>query len=165
MIAILAAPQTVNELPLEEIQDEALIERIGRYIKNTNALNLAPDMRILKTRLLRLSPTILFSETFLAPPHEDPAVWEKLLSAGCGVCENVPILVGQTLEDLFKEIRSPTVNVESTCGGIEFAFALSGRTYVVSHAEACESDSFSAALVHDLSGDKPKLVFELSGGL
>ncbi len=145
MIAILAAPETVNELALKDFQDQALVERIGRYIKNTNALNLDPDIRILKTRLLRLSPTILLSETFLAPSREDPAVWEKQLSAGCGVCENVPIVVGQTLEDLFKEIRSPTVNVESTCGGIEFAFAFSGRTYVVSSAEACESDSFSAA--------------------
>jgi hypothetical protein len=48
--------------------------------------------------------------------------------------------------------------VESTCGGIKFAFALSGRTYLVSYAESCESDSFSAALIHDLSEKQPKLV-------
>ena len=165
LIAILAAAETVQERPLEEIQDEALVGRIGQYIKSTNTLNLAPDIQVLKTRLLRLSPTILLSETFLAPPDDAPLL-EKQLASGCGSCENVPILVGQTLEDLFKGIRSNKINsVEHTCGGIELAFALLDRTYVVSHAFTCESDSFSAALVHDLSGEKPKLVFQLSGGL
>lgn len=159
MIAVLAPAETVNELPLEEVQDEALVGRIGQYIKNTKELNLVPDIRLLKTRLLRLSPTILLSETFLASPDDAPLL-EKQLPAGCGDCENVPILVGPTLEDLFREIRSPKINVERTCGGIKLAFALSGRTYVQSHAFACESDSFSATLVHDLSGSEPRLVFK-----
>jgi hypothetical protein len=51
--------------------------------------------------------------------------------------------------------------VEQTCGGIDFAFAVSGRTYILSHALRCESDAFSATLVHELSGEKPKLVFKL----
>jgi hypothetical protein len=165
MIAVLAPAETVNELPLEEVQDEALVGRIGRHIKSTNALNLQPDIRLLKTRLLRLSPTILLSETFLSPP-DDVALLEKQLLTACDSCENVPMLAGRTLDDLFKETRSDKINsVEHTCGGINFAFALLDRTYVVSHALTCESDSFSATLVHDLSASKPKLVFKLSGGL
>jgi hypothetical protein len=160
MIAVLAATQTVNELPFEEVQDEALVGKIGQYVKNTKELNLDPDIRLLKTRLLRPSSTILLSETFVAAPDDV----EKELSAGCGNCENVPMLIGQNLEDLFKEIRSAKINVEHTCGGIKLAFALSDRTYVLSHAFACESDSFSATLVHDLSGEKPRLVFNLNGG-
>ncbi|MEH2607731.1 hypothetical protein [Bradyrhizobium sp. AZCC 1693] len=163
MIAILADTSMVNELPFEEVQDGALVGRIGRHIQNTKELNLDPDIRLLKTRLLRLSPTILLSETFLSPPNDVPDL-EKQLSSGCSYCENVPILVGQKLMDLFKDVRSTKVNVEHTCGGIEFAFALSGRTYVLSHAFSCESDSFSATLIHDVSQDKPKLVFRLAGG-
>jgi hypothetical protein len=164
MIAVLAPAEAVNELPLDEVQDEALIGRISQYIKKADGLNLYPDIRLLKTRLLKLSPTILLSETFLSPP-EHVADLEKQLSTGCGGCENVPLLIGPNLEDLFKETRSKTVNVEHTCGGINFAFAAAGRTYVASHAFTCESDSFSATLIHDLSGQKPKLVFQLSGGL
>ena len=165
LIAVLADAQTINELPLEEVRDEAVAGRIAQYIKTTNGLNLDPDIRVLKTRLLRASPTILLSETFLAGP-DDVAALEKELPTGCSACQNVPLLVGQNLEDLFKQIRSPNVNsVERTCGGIDLAFAVSGRTYVLSHALTCESDSFSAVLVHDLSGERPRLVFELSGGL
>jgi hypothetical protein len=163
MIAVLADAQTVNELPLEEVQDEALVGRIGQYIKNTKELNLDRDIRLLKTRLLRVSSTILLSETFLAAP-DDAAALEKELPAGCGDCENVPMLIGQNLEDLFKEIRFTKNNVERTCGGIKLVFGLLGRTYVLSQAYACESDSFSATLVHDLSGTRPRLVFKLSGG-
>jgi hypothetical protein len=164
MIAVLAAAKSVNELPLEEVQDEALVGRIGQYIKTANELNLAADIRVLKTRLLRPSPTVLLSETFLASA-KDAAALEKQLPTGCGECETVPILVGQNLEDLFKDIRSTAANsVERTCGGIKFAYAVSGRTYVLSRAFVCESDSFAATLVHDLSEAKPKLVFQLSGG-
>jgi hypothetical protein len=28
----------------------------------------------------------------------------------------------------------------------------------VSYAESCESDSFSATLIHDVSGNRPKLI-------
>jgi hypothetical protein len=164
MIAVLAPARTIKELPLEEVHDDALVGRIGQYIKKANELNLEPDIRLLKTRLLKLSSGILLSETFLSPPV-DVAALEKQLPSGCGDCENVPLLVGQNLEDLFKETRSKSVNVEHTCGGIKFAFAVAGRLYVTSHAFTCESDSFSATLVHDLSGQKPKLVFQLSGGL
>jgi hypothetical protein len=163
MIAILADAKAGNELPLEEVQDEALVAKIGQYIKATNGLNLAPDIQVLKTHLLRPSPTILLSETFLAAP-DDVAALEKELPTGCGDCENVPLLVGQNLEDLFKEARSTKANVERTCGGLKLTFALSGRAYVLSHAFACESDSFSATLIHDLSGTKPKLVFKIVGG-
>jgi hypothetical protein len=164
MIAVLAGAQTVNELPLEEIKDEAIAGRIAQHIKTTNELNLNPDIRVLKTRLLRVSPTILLSETFLAVP-DDVAALEKELPTGCFDCQNVPLLIGQTLEDLFKEIRPSNVNVEQTCGGIDLAFTLSGRPYILSHALTCESDSFSATLVHDLSEERPKLVFKMTGGL
>jgi hypothetical protein len=164
MIAVLAATPTVNELQLEEVQDPAIAERIAHYIKHANDLNLDPDIRVLKMRLLKVSPTILLSETFLASPDEVAAV-EKELATGCLGCENVPLLVGQNLEDIFKPVRSTKVDaVEHTCGGISLAFALSGRPHILSHASACESDSFSATLVHDLSGTKPRLVFKLEGG-
>jgi hypothetical protein len=163
MIAVLADAQALAELPFQEVQDEAVVGRIGEYIKNAKGLNLAPDIRVLKTRLLRLSPTILLSETFLAAP-DDVAALGKELPTGCLECENVPLLVGSNLEDLFKEVRSTNVNVERTCGGIDLAFTLSGRTYVLSHALTCESDSFSATLIHDLSGERSKLVFKVSGG-
>lgn len=160
MIAVLADAKEIKEIPLKEVQDEAAVERIGRYIKETDSLNLNPNIRLLKTHLLRLSSTVLLSESFLASP-DDVAALEKELPTGCSACENVPLLVGQKLEDLFKDIRSTEVNaVESTCGGISAAFALLGRTYLLSHAFACESDSFSATLIHDLSGQKPKLVFK-----
>ena len=77
----------------------------------------------------------------------------------------MPILVGQQLADLFKEVRSTKTNVEQTCAGIDLAFAVSGRTYILSHALRCESDAFSATLVHELSGEKPKLVFKLEGAM
>jgi hypothetical protein len=165
MIAVLAAADTVTEVPFKEVQDEALVERIGKYLKSTNALNLDPDIRLLKTRLLRASPTILLSETFLSPPNSVAAL-EKELPTGCNDCENVPLLVGTNLEDLFKEIRSTQTNsVEHTCGGIKLAYALSGRMHLLSHAFSCESDSLFATLVHDLSGPTPRLVFKMIGGL
>jgi hypothetical protein len=163
MIAVLADAQTVTELPLAEVQDEAVVARIGEYIKTTKALNLPPDIRVLKTSLLRLSSTILLSETFLARP-DDVLALEKQLPAGCAACDKVPLLVGKDLDDLFKDVRSTKTDVERTCGGIDLAFAVSGRTYVLSHALACESDSFFATMVHDLSDAKPRLVFKLAGG-
>jgi hypothetical protein len=165
MIAVLADAKDVNELPLQEIQDEAAVERISRYIKSANGLNLDPDIRFLKTRLLRLSPTILLSESLLASPGDEDAL-RKELPTGCGDCEIVPLWVGQDLVDLFKAARSEKANsVERTCGGIKMAFTLSGRMHLLSHAFACESDSYSGTFVHDLSGAKPKLVFKLAGGL
>jgi hypothetical protein len=164
MIAVLADAKEINEIPLREVQDDAVVERIGRYIKSANGLNLEPNIRLLKTRLLRLSSTLLLSETFLASP-DNAAALEKELPTGCGSCENVPLLVGKDLEDLFKPARSTKVNVESICGGIDLAFAVSGRTYILSHALRCESDAFSATLVHELSGKKPRLVFKLEGGM
>lgn len=163
MIAVLAPAEAIKELPLEEIRDDALAEKISQHVKTTDGLNLAPGIKVLRTRLLRASSDILLSETFLARP-DDVEPLEKELSTGCADCENVPMLVGHDLSDLFKEVRSTKVNVESTCGGIEFAFALFDRTYLLSHAFTCESDSFSATLVHDLSGIRPTLVFEFSGG-
>lgn len=164
MIAVLADAKEVNEVPLKEVRDEAVVERIGRYIKVTDSLNLDPSLRLLRTRLLRLSSTVLLSESFLASPDDADAL-EKQLPTGCGACENVPLLVGQELEDLFKSIRSTKLDVERTCGGITAAFALFGRTYLLSHAFSCETDTFSATLIHDLSGQKPKVVFKLTGGL
>ena len=165
MIAVLAAADSVTEVPFEAVQDEALVGKIGQYIKRTNALNLDPDIRLLKTRLLRASPTIVLSETFLSPP-DHVATLEKQLPTGCNDCENVPLLVGTTLEDLFKELRSKEMNsVEHTCGGIKLAYTLSGRLHLLSHAFRCESDSLFATLVHDLSGPKPRLVFKMVGGL
>ena len=165
MIAVLADAKEINELPLQEVQDEAAVERISRYIKSAKGLNLDPDIRLLKTRLLRPSPDVLLSESFLASPDDEEDL-RKQLPTGCGSCENVPLWVGQDLDDLFKAARSDKPNsVERTCGGIEMAFTLSGRTHLVSHAFACESDSYSGTFVHDLSGPKPKLVFKLAGGL
>jgi hypothetical protein len=164
MIAVLAATPTVNELPFKEVRDDALAGRIEQYIKQANALNLDPDIQVLKTRLFRLSSTILLSETFLARP-DDAASLKKQLPTGCGGCENVPLLIGAELEDLFKEVRSTDTNVEEMCGGIDLAFAVSDRTYILSHALRCESDAFSATLVHELSGKKPRLVFKLEGGM
>lgn len=164
MIAVLAPAAAIKELPFEEIQDDALAEKISQHVKNTDGLNLAPDIKVLKTRLLRASSGILLSETFLAKPEDLEAV-QKELPTGCAGCENVPMLVGDELRDLFREVRSTKGGVERTCGGINLAFALRGRTYLLSHAFTCESDTFAATLVHDLSADKPKLVFELSGGL
>jgi hypothetical protein len=156
LIAILAAAETVNVLPLKEIRDEALVERIVAHIKSAKQLDLQPDTQILKTRLLRLSPTILLSETCLAAPPYDAVALEKD-PTGSKFCDDVPMLVGKTLTDLF-------LGVESACGGIRLAFALSGRPYLVSYAATCEGDSFAVTLVHDLSGKKPKLVFSPVGG-
>jgi hypothetical protein len=170
MIAVLAAPETLSLLPLEEMKDDALVGRIDRYVKNTKELNLDVDIQVVRTRLLRLSPTIVLSETFLTP-RSDPAdaprdTKNKQPSTGCENCENVPLMVGPNLKDLFKATRDTSINaVEHTCGGINLGFALSGRTYLLSHAFSCESDSYSATLVHELSGKKPRLVFQLSGGL
>jgi hypothetical protein len=164
IIAILAAADVVTEVRLEETQDGALLDRIGQYIKSANTLNLGPDIHLLKTRLLRASPTVLLSETFLSQP-DDVAALEKELPTGCNDCDYVPLLVGSKLEDLFKDIRSTKANsVEHTCGGFDLAYTLSGRMHLVSHASACESDSFFATLIHDLSGPKPKLVFKAIGG-
>jgi hypothetical protein len=165
VIAVLAPANAVNEIKPEEIQDRDLVERIDAYVKKTTALNLDPDIRVLQTRLLRLSPTILLSETLLSPP-DGVVEAQKQLPAGCDICENVPLLVGTGLHDLFREVRSSNANsVEHTCGRIELAFTLAGRTYALSHALTCESDAMSATLVHDLSGPSPKLVFKLTGGL
>ncbi|WP_407118589.1 hypothetical protein [Bradyrhizobium sp. LMG 9283] len=142
-----------------------LAERIGRYVKSAKALNLEPDIRLLQTRLLRLSPTILLSETFLSAP-DDVAELTKQLPSGCDACEKVPLMVGADLHDLFREIRSSQKNaVERTCGGIKLAFTLSGRPHALSYAFTCESDAMMATLVHDLSGPTPKLVFRTVGGL
>jgi hypothetical protein len=147
MIAVLAAAETVNLLPLQEVQDQAVVGRISQYLEGATELKTASDLHdASQTRLLRLSPTILLSETFLTPPDGGGK-----LSIGCAYCEVIPMLVGQDLIDLFADIRYP-----NTCGGFKFAFALSGRPHLVSHAESCESDSFSATLIHDLSDNRPK---------
>jgi hypothetical protein len=150
MIAVLAAADAVNLLPLKEVQDQAVVGRISQYLEGAKDLKTASDLHEpTKTRLLRLSPTILLSETFLTPPDGGGE-----LSIGCVYCEVIPMLVGQDLTDLLATVRYP-----NTCGGIKFAFALSGRPHLVSFAETCESDSFSATLIHDLSGKQPKRVF------
>lgn len=150
MIAVLAAADAVNLLPLKEVQDQAVSGRISQYLAGAKDLKTASDLHEpTKTRLLRLSPSILLSETFLTPPDGGGQ-----LSIGCVYCEVIPMLVGQDLTDLLATVRAP-----NTCGGIKFAFVLSGRTYLVSYAESCESDSFSATLIHDLSGKLPKQVF------
>lgn len=165
MIAILADAKEINEIPLEEVRDEAVVERIGRYIKGAASLNLDPKIQLLKTRLFRLSPAVLLSESFLASP-DDAAALEKQLPTGCDACEKVPLLVGTTMEDLFKDVRSTGLHaVDSFCGGIQFAFALSGLVHVVTYALTCESDAFSAVLIHELSRTRPRLVFKLTGGL
>ena len=165
MIVVLADAKEIKELPLQEVQDEAAVERISRYIKSAKSLNLNPDIRLLKTRLLRPSPDVLLSESFLASPDDEEGL-RKQLPTGCGSCENVPLWIGRDMVDLFKAARSDKPDsVERICGGIELAFTLSGRTHLLSHAFACESDSYSGTFVHDLSGPKPKLVFKLAGGL
>src|SRR5689334_11476440 len=119
MIAVLADAKEINELALQEVQDEAVTERIGRYIKSAKELNLDPDIRLLKTRLLRASPTVLLSESFVASPNDEAAM-RKQLPKGCDDCEIVPLWVGQDLVDLFKSGRSTETNsVEHTCGGIK----------------------------------------------
>lgn len=158
-VAVLAAAETVTLLPLKEVQDQATVDRIVRHIKSAKGLNLDPDFRLLKTRLLRLSSTILLSETFLAS-SADAAELEKQLPTGCGDCSNIPMSIGRNLDDLFREIRSDGPHFEQFCGRIELAFALSGRTYLGSHAFDCGSDAFSAMLIHDLSDGQPKLVFK-----
>jgi hypothetical protein len=159
LIAILVAAETVTVLPLKEVQDEAVVRRITQYLENAKELKTESDLHdATKTRLLRLSPTILLSETFLTPPGSPDSGGK--VSVGCEYCEMIPMLVGRDLMDLFAEIRSPNI-----CGGIASAFALSGRTYVASYASSCESDSFSANLIHDLSGKQAKLVFKSTGGL
>ncbi|TWB53900.1 hypothetical protein [Bradyrhizobium sacchari] len=165
MIAVLAPEDAVNEIRLEEIQDRALVQRIGEHIKRTKELKLAPDIRLLQTRLFRLSPTILLSETFLSAPN-DVAELTKQLPSGCDVCEKVPLMVGTNLHDLFREVRPSQQNdTDRICGGIKLAFTLSGQTYALSNAFICESDAMSATLVHDLSGPAPKLVLKTVGGL
>lgn len=165
MIAVLAPADAVNEIRLEEFQDQALVQRIGGHIKKARELKLAPDIRLLQTRLFRLSPTILLSETFLSAPN-DVAELTKQLPNGCDVCEKVPLMIGTNLHDLFREVRPSQRNdTERICGGTKLAFTLSGRTYALSHALICESDAMSATLVHDLSGPTPKLAFKLIGGL
>ncbi|CCE07354.1 exported hypothetical protein [Bradyrhizobium sp. STM 3843] len=160
LIVVLVAPGTVSGIPLREVEDEALVGRIGAYVKTAKHLNLDPDIQILKTRLFRISPTILLSETFAAAPN-DAAALKGELPTGCRDCDSVPLLVGDTLIDLFAAVRSHEINaLESICGGIRFAFALSGRPHLVSYASSCGGDSLSATLVHDLSGKRPKLVFQ-----
>jgi hypothetical protein len=165
IIAVLAPANALNEIKPEDVQDREIVERIGGYIERAKELNLEPDIRLLQTRLLRLSPTILLSETFVSPPG-DVVELQKQLPTGCEGCENVPLMVGSGLHDLFKSVRSLKKNsVEHTCGGIKLAFALSNRTYALSHAFTCESDAMMATLVHDLSGPTPNLVFRMVGGL
>jgi hypothetical protein len=159
LIAILVATETVEVLPLKEVQDEAVVRRITQYLENAKELKTESDLHDpTKTRLLRLSPTILLSETFLTPPGS-PDDGGKV-SIGCEYCEMIPLLIGQDLIDLFAKIRSPNI-----CGAITSAFALSGRTYLRSDALSCESDSFSAILIHDLSGKQPRLAYMSTGGL
>jgi hypothetical protein len=165
MLAVLAPTDAINEVRLDEIQDPSIVQRIGGHIKKARELKLAPDIRLLQTRLFRLSPTILLSETFVSAPN-DVAELTKQLPNGCDVCEKVPLVVGTNLHDLFREVRPAQRNdTERICGGIKLAFTLSGRTYALSHAYICESDAMSATLVHDLSGPTPKLAFKLIGGL
>ena len=165
IIAVLAPASAVNEIKPEDVQDSQIVERIGAHIKRAKELNLEPDIRLLQTRLLRLSPTILLSETFVSPPG-DVAELQKQLPTGCEACENVPLMAGSSLYDLFKSVRSPKKDsVEHTCGGIKLTFALSDRTYVLSNAFTCESDAMMATLVHDVSGPEPKLVLRMVGGL
>jgi hypothetical protein len=45
MIAVLAAPETLSLLPLEEMKDDALVGRIDRHVKNTKELNLDVDIQ------------------------------------------------------------------------------------------------------------------------
>ncbi|MGJ4946953.1 hypothetical protein [Bradyrhizobium sp. HKCCYLS20291] len=159
MIAVFAPSELVSDIPLQDTKDDAVIRRIGAYVKKAK-LNLAPDIQMLGTRLYRMSPTILLSQTFLA--NADYAATVKgRPPRDCEYCDVVPALVGEPPIDLFASIRSKEVNsVEHVCGGIEFAFALSERPHVVSYASICESDSFSTTLIHDLSGKTPKLVFD-----
>ncbi|WP_342740322.1 hypothetical protein [Bradyrhizobium sp. B117] len=165
MIAVLAPADAVNEVRLQEVQDPALVDKIGRYVKSAKELNLDPDIRLLQTRLLRLSPTILLSETFLSAPS-DVAELTKQLPIGCDACEKVPLLAGTGLHDLFQSVRSSKkTSVEHTCGGIKLAFTLTGRTYALSQAFTCESDAMMATLVHDVSGPAPSLVLKVVGGL
>jgi hypothetical protein len=165
IIAVLAPASSVSEIKPEEVQDRDISDRIAAHIKRAQELNLGPDLRLLQTRLLRLSPTILLSETFLSSP-DDAAEMQRQLPTGCQACENVPLMVGANLDDLFKSVRSSRKNsVERTCGGIKLAFTLAGRIYALSNAFTCESDSMSATLVHDLSGPTPKLVLRSVGGL
>jgi hypothetical protein len=166
IIAVLAAANAVNEIKPENVQDRQIVERIGGHIKKARELNLEPDIRLLQTRLLRLSPAILLSETFLSPAS-DVAELQKQLPTGCEGCENVPLMVGGSgLHDLFKPVRSSKRNsVEHLCGGIKLAFTVSDRTYALSHAFICESDAMMATLVHDLSGPAPALVLKVVGGL
>ena len=117
----------------------------------------------MRTRLLRLSPTFSLSETFLTSPDDAPAL-EKELATGCDGYERCRCLLdNHYCKDLFKEVRCTKTNVEQTCGSIDLAFAVSGRTYILSHALRCKSNAFSATLAHKLSGEKPKLVFKLEG--
>jgi hypothetical protein len=170
MIAVLTAPETLSLLPLQEVKNDALVERINQHVRNAKELNLDVDIQLVRTRLLRLSPTIMLSETFLTPRSDStdapPDTRNKGSSSGCEICENVPLMVGPNLEDLFKATRDTSVNaVDHTCGGIDLGFALSGRTYLLSHAFSCESDSYSATQLHDLSGKTPRLVFHFSSGM
>jgi hypothetical protein len=159
LVAILVATETVTVLPLKEVQDEAVVRTITQYLENAKELKIDSDPHdTTKIRLLRLSPTILLSETFLTPPGSPDSGGK--VSIGCEYCEMIPMLVGKDLIDLFAEIRSP-----NTCGSIASALALSGRTYVRSYGFSCESDSFAANLIHDVSGKQPKLVFKSTGGL
>jgi hypothetical protein len=154
LIAVLIAAEAVEVLPLKEVHDEAVVRRINLFLEDEKRLNTAALFRDgAKTYLLRLSPTVLLSETFFSPGGE--AENANKITIGCGYCEVVPLLVGPDLTDLFADIRFPEM-----CGGIVSAFAVSGRIHLMSHAESCESDSYSAFLVHDLSGKRPRLVFK-----
>jgi hypothetical protein len=104
MIAVLAAADTVNLLPLKEVQDQAVVGRIGQYLEGAKDVKTASDLHEpTKTRLLRLSPTILLSETFLTPPDGGGE-----LSIGCRYCEVIPMLVGPDLIDLLSRSAPQT---------------------------------------------------------
>src|SRR6266566_1673623 len=44
MIAVLAAADTVNLLPLKEVQDQAVVGRISQYLEGANELKTASDL-------------------------------------------------------------------------------------------------------------------------
>ena len=156
IVAVLVESATIKTVPLTEVQDPKLLEKISPFLAGPIELALDPDLHYSSnTRFIKLSPNIELFETKLTKPSA-----KRDTPVGCGNCADiVPMLgmwVGNDLVDLFEDFH---YIVPYVCGGLVSAFTMSNRLHVFSTASNCESDTVLKTLIHDLSGKEPKLAF------
>ncbi|SRR6266403_3675542 len=159
IVGVLVESAAIKPVPLIEIQDEKLLEKISPFLEGPVELALDPDLHYsANTRFIKLSPRIELFETKLTLPPKPSA--KKGTSVGCGNCADIIPMLGMWVENdlvnLFEELRYV---VPYVCGGLVSAFTMSNRLHIFSTASSCERDTVSKTLIHDLSGKQPKLVF------